>query len=204
MNYLRAVFTVSATAFTAIMLLLLPGGWRGLAVLPVFAWLVGWSHLGPHLGRHVEDYFDEYDDEGDDEGTADPGYDPFSEHVPELDRLTGPAPSVDVDPVGHYSSQAWARTGEPWQQRGPLDEPHLLSAPLDASGPGMRPPSLAGPGGHEPELEGQGEPREVQAAELETWPDLDELARRHADEFRFALVLEHVRSSFSLLRRMYL
>lgn len=203
-NVPRVALTVSAAITAALMLWVLPGDWRGLAVLPVFAWLAAWPSLGPNLGRHVDDFWEE-------EGTADPGGPPdppaftFSTEVPlELQRLSGPVgppPSPDVDPVGYWQHRAWDDAPHFTDD----DEPPLLPAPTpDTAGPASALLNDGGPGGQAPELEHTGGDQLAQL-ELEAGdPDLEHLAAQHAEAWRFAVLLERTRSSFDLLRRMHL
>lgn len=183
----RAVATVWAAALVALCLLLLPGDWRGLAALPAFAWWAAWSLLGQHhralhaLDRELDDQADELD-----------GYtvEPWPPMEP---SKAEPWPDEADDPVGYYAMRA-RRYVEPWQQRGPGEQPHVIVRHVPHE-PGLYCPicvelSQAVELDHTRVVD-------VQSAELDTiWPDtLDQKAEA---------LTEHTRASFDLIRRMFL
>lgn len=132
--------TVWCAALAALLWLLLPRWWSGLALLPVFAWWGAWVALGGRY-RALHELDRELDGQDDEPGPLDccehcehdVGDPPHEVPCPdgcnqaaELDPLpemvwpgeiTGPlagVPAADQDPVGHYAAQAWQRaTGEP-------------------------------------------------------------------------------------------
>lgn len=119
----RAVISVFCAALVALCLLLPPGDWKALTVLPVFAWWAAWSILGQHhrarhaLDRELDDQADALDRERLDE------WPPMEPDEAEY------WPDEEVDPVGYYAMRA-RRYAQPWQQHGPDEGPHLLAAPL--------------------------------------------------------------------------
>lgn len=198
MNRGRAVLSVYVVATGAALLLALPGPWRLLAALAVPALYAIWVLTPPpHRGAHELD-----------QAQAEAEQEDWTATLGEPAPVTW-LPDELADPIGYYSALA-DRYARPWQQRGPDDAPHPLTAPVPlassetSGGPVPGGPPAAEPGtgdGGPPPIEldhdDQAGDDEDQAAELGwTWPGPYE---QQADT-----LLERVRADFDLLRRMIL
>jgi hypothetical protein len=203
----RALASVAGAACAALCLLLLPGPVKGLAALPVFAWLVVWARTGPHRARH-----ELVDDDQADELDPLPELDDWPDVLRAAELHDADLPDPAADPIGHYSMMAARYTNSTtWEQQRADHGPHLIaSAPAgvlqtpvpgpmsdDAGGPV---PAVgtgeAGPPASTPPGPADTAVIDVQAAELDTWPDPAELG--------FDDLAERTRADFALLRRMLL
>jgi hypothetical protein len=217
----RAIVTVWAAALVALCLFLGPGDFKGLAVLPAFAWLVCWVHLGPHRARgaHELDDWPELDDQADElddwpERIAREGVPVDVLGFTDDGQVMVKGPSKADDPVGYYSMLAARYVRPGWQQQAADDGPHLLTAPGPAGVLQPMPGPVPMTGGPVPAV-GTGEagppadyPPEldhtrvidVQSAELATWPAAEDLAAGMAAD----AALDRVRTAFDFIRRTVL